>query len=487
MKYLNKFMFIIICALCFSKSPCQVSVNLNTGDFTSDPAIDVAQSILDGSLCANVTYDDSDGNSSSSLGISFSPIIPQLPSLEEALVNLATNGTPVSIPTSWKDLLPGLDQIKISTSANIGRVSGAVESYLVGSSPLFGPPITLEKEISGNVNYTDMLEVVSNTNTTIELPLTVSASFVTGQTFADTDNSEGRASATITGSLGGTSISVGKTFSRTGANLTLVETDDVSETVIVSVAVSAGVNNIPLQVTGTLSAYSKLTPLSLVPAAINTGANAGNSIIIGHFTGPNGSPLPPDIQIVGLNTNIPYSDYSRGTPIDCPFNLNETRDFTINNFDVVKAENQLVSTSTVEANVAVAFTSGGEVILSPNFHAKKGAKFSAQINACNPTSAINVKEEKLSSYEQSLGDVKIYPNPLRQGDELNIRLPMGVSQRLEAFIIDAKGMVVANRIINASLGDQVFVYDTNLLKHGVYYLQLVGDLNYNTIKLVIVP
>jgi len=195
---------------------------------------------------------------------------------------------------------------------HIFNVSGQICSYLVTGSA----DETYEQSISGNVNYSDVVEVFSPIATTIELPIHISASVAAVQTFCDGDESEATAMVGLTGSLAGGSLSIDGKATISGAFL---DNKALDSTKIISVEVQPGINTFPFVLNGTIMAKSTVRgihPWGIIACGSNACANAGNSITVYNFTGPNGSPLPTGMTIIGLNTGINYTNPEEGFTCD---------------------------------------------------------------------------------------------------------------------------------------------------------------------------
>ncbi len=187
---------------------------------------------------------------------------------------------------------------------DILHISGAINAYVINHIR----NLTLTKSLSGKVNHSDQLRITASKACIIELPVIASAHLAAVQTFANPDGSIAIASASVTVTMGGESVSVGDMAQIIGAFL---DNKNPSETKILKYQLQEGVNIIPFQVTGDLSVKSSvrgLSPLNLIMGGSNAVAVAGNSLIVKNFTGENGSPLPEGIEIIGLTSGINYTD-----------------------------------------------------------------------------------------------------------------------------------------------------------------------------------
>lgn len=193
----------------------------------------------------------------------------------------------------------------------VSNTGGSVEAYVANGSP----QVSLEKRVSGGVSFSESITVNVPEATTIELPVHASVSLVSGSTFVDPSESLGIASGNVIASLGGVSTYAGDVLRNETGELVIQGGTD--ETNYVQLNVPAGVSTHTLSVNGTLSAYSRVRAASpFLPAAMNTGANAGNSLRVGPFTGPSGTPLPEGTSIRGVTSGITYAVGATATRVE---------------------------------------------------------------------------------------------------------------------------------------------------------------------------
>ena len=277
--YIFPLILLFLSLSCYS----QVSVEFNSGGI----AVEGTVRVFEGGTCSIFGMEGVEGQSYLSLTI-------DVVEGTDEIVEVILDGDDLDL----EDFI----EPTFGCGLHIFNVSGAVGSYKVVGLP---QPIQ-EQVVSGNVNYTDIIKVYSPVSTTIELPIHVSASLVAVQTFCDPFDSEAFASAQITGSLGGETVSVGGEASISGV---LLDTDYPDETKTIIVSVEQGINIFPFNLSGILYARSTVAgilPSGLLACGSNAGAIAGNSLTVRNFTGPNGGPLPEGMTIEGLITGINY-------------------------------------------------------------------------------------------------------------------------------------------------------------------------------------
>ena len=231
-------------------------------------------------------------------------------------INFAVGSNITSIVDLIKDPGPNILEF-ITPSENIScefllEAAGSVESFIAVN----GNAVGVEKIVSSELNLVDTLEVYSPIATSIELPLSLSASLTSGATFCDFDNSEGIAEASLTGFLGDSVIDLRGESDVMNA---LPDVQGVQETATVSVSVQPGTNTIDFRVIGLISATSKgAYPGPLGLCALNNSVRL-DSLAVGYFTGPNGSALPSQMTIKGTTTGIDYINPEQSvTPSDQP-------------------------------------------------------------------------------------------------------------------------------------------------------------------------
>ena len=284
----------------------QVELQINAPDIFPSPILDLCESPDSVGAFGTFTFNEDTNDVIIQLTVDFIPEPNDIldTSINNLIINLLTNGLDFSY--SWWDYLQDIDICFFVGQSHITKTAGKVEAYLAGAGNT-----VYEKTANYSMNYHDTLLVISSIPTIIELPMSVAATFVSGQTFANPAESEAVATAEITGTVQNESVHVGKTVVWTGPNLGLVQQESVNDSKIAIIPVMPGANVIMYDLKAKLTAHSKLKPLGgLIPAGINTAVIANGHVTIGQFTGPNGSTLPSGLKIIGQNTGIKYSDYS---------------------------------------------------------------------------------------------------------------------------------------------------------------------------------
>ena len=235
---------------------------------------------------------------SSSIGVTIG-----LPSLKDGLIDIFLNGGIINKGVFKPNFTPNFN-----CGTRFLNVSGVASTYLINVSDRG----SIEDAMSGDVSFSDVLEIYSPETTTLELPFHVIASTVAAQTFCDESASIAEATASVTVSLGGSSKSAEGKSTIKGAFL---DTKNIREGGVTTVRVRRGINRIPLTISGTLSAKSKVQGLNgLVVCASSSVATAGNSITVNYFTGVNGSQLLEGTTIVGVVTGIDYRNPTAVNP-----------------------------------------------------------------------------------------------------------------------------------------------------------------------------
>jgi len=253
--------------------------------------IDVANYEFSAGTCGTIIYNGQEIEGSSSLNFNVNVAL----GADELLCG-AIDGNPPGI----------MDVINVNPSYscefNIMNVTGYLEAYAVW----FDDDIPAEKIIKGTVNRADLIQVYSPVATTIELPLSVSATLVAIQTFCDPDGSVAEAKADLTASLAGVSVNLTGVARVEGGFL---DNQYPSVSQVITVPIPAGLSTFNMNLVGELSARSRvlgLSSLGIIACGSNAVASADNSIDVGNFTGPNGGPFPEGMTIIGLDSGIDY-------------------------------------------------------------------------------------------------------------------------------------------------------------------------------------
>lgn len=264
-----------------------ITINSAIGIEVPDFEINVLSYKYTGGTCGSIEANGSEINGNSTFDLNISLAL----GLDEFACAL-TNGEPPSIS----------DIINIDPSYqcnyNILNITGQISAYAL----TFLDDLPYEKKVSGTVNRTDVIQIYTPMATTIELPLTVSATLVAGQTFCEPDVSVAEAKASITGTFAGATETISGIATIAGA---LLDNQYPSVTKVISTSVPAGISTFQMELSGEISARSKVLSVSnFIACASNAGATG--DITVGRFTGQNGGPLPEGTTIIGLNSGIDY-------------------------------------------------------------------------------------------------------------------------------------------------------------------------------------
>ncbi len=83
------------------------------------------------------------------------------------------------------------------------------------------------------------------------------------------------------------------------------------------------------------------------------------------------------------------------------------------------------------------------------------------------------------------GLVKYYPNPLRQGETLNIIYDKVSKGSVQVYILDAVGNLVSKDEIMLNVGRQKILLDSEHLNTGIYFLK-ISSTDATTVRRLIV-
>ena len=269
----------------------QIDVQFDTGDILPT----LSGTIYDGGTCETYEANGEQGRSSIDLRVTF-------PSAKSLAKKFVINGKEPEL----KDIFKPTFTPTFNCETELMSVRGIINSYLITADP----KTILRKTLRGQLNFTDYLEVYSPVATSIELPFHASAALAAVQTFCEPGDSRAFARARVTVSLGESTATTGGEVEVKGAFLDNKYPDGSAVAVV---NVSPGINRFTLQVSGELYVESKVKGIgSLITCGSNAVAISGNSLVIDHFTGPEGSALPPGMRIIGLQTGIDYRNLQAG-------------------------------------------------------------------------------------------------------------------------------------------------------------------------------
>lgn len=295
---MKKISFVLFFLLTNYLSFGQVCLN-STSDITVDldaPKydIEVFNYTSTSGTCGTIVYDGQERNGSSSLNITANIAIG-----EDEILCGGQGGNP-------PDSIGIIVEPSFNCEFDILHLSGYLEAYLVvkGSASHNGPPKP-PKEImaKASISRSDEIQVYSPVPTTLELPLNVSTSLITGQAFCFPLLSFATAKSSLTVSIGTHIVPIEEEVINFGSFL---KTEYVTESKNISFPVPAGLSTFTMKVDAELSAHSRGSSRGIMTCGSNAGAIANNGITVGNFTGVNGGPLPPGISIIGLTSGVNY-------------------------------------------------------------------------------------------------------------------------------------------------------------------------------------
>ena len=98
----------------------------------------------------------------------------------------------------------------------------------------------------------------------------------------------------------------------------------------------------------------------------------------------------------------------------------------------------------------------------------------------------NCSENSVATQEVSqIESLAISPNPVSSGEKMIVSLQLNQSVTMKAQLIDITGKVVSVQLLNATEGKNEFILDSQLVKRGLYFLQLSSEDGVSTKKVVI--
>lgn len=192
---------------------------------------------------------------------------------------------------------------------NYGTHRGNQSTFSISIGGLFnnGPLIT--RVIGAGMTWQDTIEIVSDKDVVIALPLHASGSVVAGESFG-TAATEGFASLGITGTAAGQAVD--ECVSVTSVS-TIPEQDSINVTELIQIPLQAGVNTITVDLTAMGTVRSTAQGAGLIAGSATAGVDFNNTLNFGRFVASNGGPLPAGLIIASTTTDLIYEDTTTAT------------------------------------------------------------------------------------------------------------------------------------------------------------------------------
>ncbi|MCC5787198.1 MAG: hypothetical protein JJU33_10915 [Phycisphaerales bacterium] len=262
-------------------------------------------SIAEGLVSIDVTAENPNGD----WGVSFELSIVDTPEeLVNWLAGFVVSGPPIPIlpcpPTLIEDY---------------GRLSGSASLYSFAIGGGMSGGFTYIRRATTTVEMNMPLEIFSETQQTIELPISISGDVFAAESFGDPAQTRGYAKLTLSGSVAG--VSVNETVEVESVSV-IPEQDSINFNQSIPVVVQPGLNTIHVSVSGEAEIEAVATSAGIfgsLSGAATAGVNLPNSIRIRRFTGAGGGPLPPGIIVRNPDTGVVYENTADPA---CPADLN---------------------------------------------------------------------------------------------------------------------------------------------------------------------
>ncbi len=173
---------------------------------------------------------------------------------------------------------------------------------------------------------------------------------------------------------------------------------------------------------------------------------------------------------------------------NCPETLGNNSTTTLIHFNIAEGScNSYPSTITVEAstfsykscngtNLKYELTSGAPLSIFDTFSADFGSGM-----VCDYLEGV-LRQETLSIGQVSnvLESIKVFPNPITNGNEINVAFSKNISGHI--YIYDITGKIVLSEEIAQATTKQINISSLN---NGIYMLQIVAENASNTRKIVV--
>ena len=190
---------------------------------------------------------------------------------------------------------------------NYGTHRGSQDTISISIGSLFSDGPVITRVIGAGMTWQDTIEIVSDRDVVIALPLHASGSVLAAESFG-TAATEGFASLGITGTAAGQAVDA--CVSVTSVSV-IPEQDSIDVTELIQVPLTAGVNTISIDLTAMGMARSTAQGAGLITGSATAGVDFNNTLNFGRFTASDGGPLPPGLVIRSTTTDLVYEDTTK--------------------------------------------------------------------------------------------------------------------------------------------------------------------------------
>ena len=184
----------------------------------------------------------------------------------------------------------------------------------------------------------------------------------------------------------------------------------------------------------------------------------------------------------GANVAVPPSYIvSFASNTDCPSVVTEMTTFS-NNTDIIKAENEIISTSTIDALSDITFQAGQSITLRTGFSVAAGGDFIAEIATCNNLSEqpapIPNPPQGINGSARTIHhewDIQVFPNITSDFFSLSFELPSATHIDISLFDIGGRPITT---FLNTTLfpkGLTSLTFPVNQFPTGYYFVGLRSD------------
>jgi hypothetical protein len=255
--------------------------------------VDVCQPSFEvGKFGASLTIGDSNNGISADFGFSLQDAVFDLiPLIDDGFA------PPDDISTNL--------QCTVSLRDTMAHVSGGANTYAfhIGGGGPFG------QRVWGTIRMCDQIVIDSSVPASLELPVHVSASVVTAESFGDPNQTYGIARVCLSGSAAGVGIG-GACLADTSVSVIPTPRDlDVSQTIPIDVVVGRTI--VPVDMVAEIESKSQAKSTGLfgiISGAATAGVSLPGSLFIGNIRGAGGTAIPPGILIQSDSTGFVYAD-----------------------------------------------------------------------------------------------------------------------------------------------------------------------------------
>ncbi len=150
-----------------------------------------------------------------------------------------------------------------------------------------------------------------------------------------------------------------------------------------------------------------------------------------------------------------------------------------NGITVIKqATDSVTANNKVNIGATTLYRAEGRVVLKHEFHAKKGCRFHAKIEPCDPTISVN-------EFAKAINTVNVYPNPFANSLAFEFTTEDDLPVALNIYDITGKDVAIWNKQQNYTDGTHRIELNTAHLAPGLYTYLLTQSSTTSSGKIIL--